>query len=133
MKEKITVGVIVGVIVGVAVAAIVGFGGYASGLIPDTSDYRIPSGAVMAFALEQPPHGWEVYKNAKGRFILGADSEGSLAEIGSLGGNVLSDHFEAVNGDIGVGGSNFLRPPSDNGFPADLNPPFVKLLICRKK
>lgn len=60
----------------------------------------IPAGAVMAFNRSSCPAGWSVLEEARGRFIVGMPSGGTLAGTG--GGSPLSDleeraHNHSVN------------------------------------
>lgn len=132
--------IITGIIVGITVPLILAILSTAFGWIPNRSDYRIPKGTIAAFALTEPPDGWEVYEPAHGRVIVGvgaSEPDGATYSLEQKGGRDLSRFMPGVF-DRGHG---TLVPTDDNlvGFPSthapiiDARTPFVALLICRKK
>jgi len=138
MKKEIIISTASGLII----AGILALLGFLSGLLPKPSDYRIPKGTIAAFALREPPPGWEVYEPAKGRYIIGMDSiEYTLEAKG--GGKVdlktfTPNTYQRVNGNPGNGNVPLIRAADELGLDGwagslDIRPPYISLLICIKK
>src|ERR1700736_5916471 len=118
MKKEITVGIIVGILVPLILAAL----STVFGWLPKTSDYRIPSGTIAAFALKEPPKGWEVYPLAQGRFIIGMGATDSTPRgpsytLEQTGGrdssSLFRDTFQQVTAKLAESGSPYIRPNPD--------------------
>lgn len=134
MKKQVITAIIVGIFVPIILAIL----GTIIGWLPKTSDYRIPSGTIAAFALATPPYGWERYTPAQGRFIVGKGTSGGpsygLEQTGGIDASrLLPDIFVARTAGLSAGGGNYLAPNSNISGSFDGRPPFVALLICRKK
>lgn len=70
-----------------------------------------PSGAIMAFDLEECPSGWSIYTAAQGRFLRGIDPSGTLdidgvRAVGNVQTSQIQDHQHTMfagNGGLGSG------------------------------
>jgi hypothetical protein len=130
MKKQIITGIVVGTLVPTILVVLSTIFGW----LPKTSDYRIPRGTIAAFALTEPPDGWEIYERAKGRFIIGAGSPGAAGFEQSGGidpSRFLPSIFAFHTGSLSGGANNYLV--TGESSPGDFRPPFISLLICRKK
>lgn len=110
---------------------------------------ELPSGAVVAFDLKECPEGWDDFKPAAGRFLVGV---GRLIEddhprfrfrLGETGGTMTHRHFErAENADNAGDISNSHRDPPTSK-PAhrrqfetnrvDHYPPYVGVRYCKRR
>ncbi|WP_347259321.1 isoprenylcysteine carboxylmethyltransferase family protein [Rudaea sp.] len=136
MKKEI----IVGIVVGIVVPAILALLSTAFGWLPRTTDYRIPPDTVASFASTKCPEGWEDYEKAVGRFIIGVGSipNGPAYSLGQTGGidraQFVQNVFEIEQAYFSGGGSYYLRSNKLKLDPLyDGRPPFLSLLICRKR
>lgn len=111
----------------------------------------LPSGAIVAFDLEECPDGWEEFKPADGRFLVGVgrlieDDPRFVFQLGDSGGTAMHRHFErAERAELAEGtgdGSNVHRDPSASE-PAhhrhfqtnrvDHYPPYVGVRFCKRQ
>jgi len=124
---------------------------------------KIPKGAVVAFELVNCPNGWEKYKEAESRFIVGSGNGRGLSRksIGEIGGveNVklsvqqMPKHQHNTPQAMDNTGPNFGLGPKRNsvhgvswhvnstemtswegkGQPVGIIPPYLALNYCIKK
>ncbi len=109
-------------------------------------DGTTPSGAVMSFNLATCPAGWNEYTAARGRFIRGIDSTGTIDPDGvRVVGSVQEDEFKSHVHGSGVGGvgsgygngiywnKNPILPFNTNPTGgAETRPKNIALLFCEK-
>jgi hypothetical protein len=108
----------------------------------------VPAGAVMFFNLNACPSGWTELTAARGRYVVGLNAGGSLANtVGSALNNVenrpvgqhghvvdrtdytpVGSKIRAATGSV-PGGS---FPTSQAGNVAGTNAPYIQLLVCGK-
>lgn len=131
MKKQIITGIVVGILVPTILVVLSTIFHW----LPKSSDYIIPRGTIAAFALTQAPDGWEIYERAQGRFIIGAGAP-VVAGVEQPGGmdpsKFLPTIFGFHTGSISKGANNYLVV-GENNAGTDFRPPFISLLICRKK
>lgn len=109
----------------------------------------IPSGAVMAFDLQECPAGWMLFDKGAGRFVLGTSEAFAFGSEGGEATHRLTveempshSHGDIVGGDGGTAGmlndyayhSSGFRPikPSGGNRPHNNMPPYIALTLCRK-
>jgi len=109
------------------------------------SNGGVPAGAVMAFDLASCPTGWSEYTPARGRFLRGIDSTGTVdpdgvRAVGSTQEDEFKKHSHGMpqgdkNWDSGSGNSswgfNTSGSTSETGGD-ETRPKNVAVLFCRK-
>ncbi len=105
-----------------------------------------PLGAVMSFNLASCPSGWTELTSARGRYIVGLPSGGTLAgttgtALSNLENRPVGQHTHGIGAtnSAGGGGESFLRSYNDftiqsytAGSVAGTNAPYIQLLVCQK-
>ena len=114
-----------------------------------TGDGAVPSGAVMHFDLSSCPSGWSELTSARGRYLIGLNSGGTLgATVGTALSNsenrAVGQHThnfgirneENSGGDLpeqsGPGAASGITTTGASGTVAGTNAPYIQLLVCRK-
>jgi len=105
-----------------------------------------PSGAVMAFNLSSCPTGWSEFTQARGRYIVGLPSGGTL---GGTAGTILSNlenrpagkhdhrfrvHWSGFGGKPAGGWGSYSKADfkDRSGLVPGTNAPYIQLLFCQK-
>ena len=107
-----------------------------------------PSGAVMFFNLTSCPSGWSELTNARGRYLVGKPSGGTLgAKVGTQLSNLenrpVGKHSHTYTRYSSRANTNWegqndrwentaTKNTSDAGTVAGTNAPYMQLLVCQK-